>query len=96
VRMIDRAGIFVGYSDPIVLSRIAIAYQMKGTLGITGLYFLRVHIDRNVWYFDVDLLYPCDGAVAKGSVVRRLKQYMSWVQNVVKQFGFYPLIKREL
>lgn len=93
MRIIFQTGILVGYNDPIVLSRIAIAYQMKGTLGITGLYFLRVHIDRNVWYFDVGLLYPCGVAIAKGSVVRRLKQYMSWVQNVVKQFGFYPLTK---
>ena len=31
------------------------------------------------------------GAVggSKGSVVRRLKWYVSWVQNVVKQFGPY-------
>ena len=26
----------------------------------------------------------------KGSAVRRLKWYVSWVQNVVRQFGPYP------
>ena len=32
------------------------------------------------------------GAVAgpKGTAVRRLKRYASWVQNVVRQFGPYP------
>ena len=29
------------------------------------------------------------GAVTKGSAVRRLKWYASWVQNVVRQFGPY-------
>lgn len=96
MRIICRAGISVGYIDPIILSRIVIAYQIKGTVGITGLYLLRVHIDRDVWYFDVGLSCPCNAEIIKGSVVRRLKRYMSWVQNVVKQFGFYPLTQREL
>lgn len=30
-------------------------------------------------------------AASKGSTVRRIKRYMIWVQNVVKQFGFYLL-----
>ena len=29
------------------------------------------------------------GAASKGSAVRRLKWYASWVQNVVRQFGPY-------
>ena len=29
------------------------------------------------------------GAGPKGSAVRRLKWYASWVQNVVRQFGPY-------
>ena len=27
----------------------------------------------------------------KGLAVRQLKWYVSWVQNVVRQFGLYPL-----
>ena len=29
------------------------------------------------------------GVTSKGSAVRRLKWYASWVQNVVRQFGPY-------
>ena len=28
--------------------------------------------------------------VPRGTAVRRLKRYASWVQNVVRQFGPYP------
>ena len=40
---------------------------------------LESHIDGIVWHLDVDLSHP--GAVegSKGSAVRRLKRYMSWV-----------------
>ena len=31
------------------------------------------------------------GSTFKGSAVRRLKWYASWVQNVVRQFGLYPV-----
>jgi len=56
-----------------------IAQRIKGTLGITGLYFLRVHIDKNVWHLDVGLAHP-EGAIAfKGKTVRLLKCYMNWV-----------------
>jgi len=92
VRLFYQTGIFVGYNDPVILRGIVTAYQIKGTVGITGLYFLRVHIDRNVWYFDVDFSYPCDEVITKGLVVRKLRRNMSWVQNAVKQFGFYLLI----
>ena len=44
-----------------------------------------------VWHLDVGSSHP--GAVAgpKGWAVRPLKRYASWVQNVVRQFGRYPL-----
>ena len=69
----------------------AVAQRTKVTLGITGLSLPRVHIDEEVWHLDVGSSHP--GAVAgpKGSAVRRLKWYASWVQNVVRQFGLYPL-----
>ena len=85
-----RAGAKAGLSDPVVECGIAIAQRIKATLGITGLSLPRVHIDGEVWHLDVGSSHP--GAVAgpKGSAVRRLKWYVSWVQNVVRQFGPYP------
>eukprot|EP01037_Dinobryon_pediforme_P019070 gene19070-19422_t len=43
-----------------------------------------------VWHLDVGSSHP--GAVVrpKGWAVRPLKRYVSWVQNVVRQFGPYP------
>ena len=90
-RATTRAGTKVGLSDLVVLHGKAITQRIKATLGITGLSPPRVHIDGEVWHLDVGSSHP--GAVAgpKGSAVRRLKWYASWVQNVVRQFGPYPL-----
>lgn len=79
----------VGLSDPVVLCGRAIAQRIKGTPGITGLSLPRVHIDGEVWHLDVGSSYPGAGVGPKGSAVRRLKWYASWVQNVVRQFGPY-------
>ena len=68
---------------------IAIAHRTKGTPGITGLSPPRVHIDGEVWHLDVGSSHPGAGEGPKGSAVRRLKWYVSWVQNVVRQFGLY-------
>ena len=89
VRLTSRAGTKVGLSDPAVARGSAVAQRIKGTPGITGLFLPRVHIDGGVWHLDVGSSHP--GAVAgpKGSAVRRLKWYASWVQNVVRQFGPY-------
>src|SRR2546422_10804819 len=65
--------------------------RIKGTLGITGLSRPRVHIDGAVWHLDVGLSHPGAGEGPKGPAVRRLKWHMSWVQNVVRQFGLYPV-----
>jgi hypothetical protein len=67
-----------------------IAQRIKGTLGITGLSPPRVHIDGAVWHLDVGSSHPGAGEGPKGPAVRRLKRYVSWVQNVVRQFGLYP------
>ena len=95
-RSTDRAGTKVGLSDPVVISGNAIAQRIKATLGITGLSPPRVHIDGEVWHLDVGSSHP--GAVVgpKGWAVRPLKRYASWVQNVVRQFGPYPLWAQEI
>jgi len=50
---------------------------------------LRDLIDGAVWYLDVGLSRPGEEEGSKGLAVRQLKWYMSWVQNVVRQFGLY-------
>ena len=91
-----RAGTKVGLSDPVVPSGRAIAQRIKATLGITGLSLPRVHIDGVVWHLDIGSSHP--GAVVgpKGWAVRPLKWYVSWVQNVVRQFGPYPSRAQEI
>src|SRR3569832_2059730 len=88
-RLPRRAGAKAGHRDPVVLYGRAIAQRIKGTLGITGRFLPRVHIDGGVWHLDVGSSHP--GAVAgpKGMAVSHLKWYVSWVQNVVRQFGPY-------
>src|ERR1700722_17121841 len=91
------AGAKAGHSDPVVLDGKAIAQRIKGTPGITGLSRPRVHIDGIVWHLDVGSSHPGAGAGPKGSAVRRLKWYVSWVQNVVRQFGPYlPWVEEDL
>ncbi len=53
--------------------------RTKGTLGITGLFLKRVHIDLGLGYIDVVLLRPYAEEGIKGWTVRPLKQYMRWV-----------------
>ena len=84
------AGTKVGLSDPVALDGRAIAQRIKATLGITGLSPPRVHIDGEVWHLDVGSSHPGAGEGPKGWAVRPLKWYVSWVQNVVRQFGPYP------
>ena len=89
MRQTSRADGKPGLSDPVVLYGRAIAQRIKGTPGITGLSRPRVHIDDAVWHLDVDSSHPGAEVGPKGSAVRRLKRYESWVQNVVRQFGPY-------
>ena len=58
------------------------AHLIKATLGITGWLRLRVQIDGAVRHLDVGSSYPGAGEGPKGSAVRRLKRYASWVQTV--------------
>ena len=69
----------VGHSDPVILCGKIIAQRIKGTPGITGLWSLRVHIDETVWHLDVGSSHPGAEVGSKGSAVRRLKWYASWV-----------------
>src|SRR3712207_8283604 len=90
-RPTSRAAAKAGVSDPAVPSGRAVAQRIKGTPGITGLSRPRVHIDGAVWHLDVGSSHPGAGAGPKGWAVRPLKRHASWVQNVVRQFGPYPL-----
>ena len=74
----------------------AIAQRIKGTPGITGLSPPRVHIDGEVWHLDVGSSHPGAGEGPKGPAVRRLKWYVSWVQNVVRQFGLYLMQAQDI
>jgi hypothetical protein len=47
------------------------------------------HSERVVRHLDVGSSHPGGGVAPKGLAVRQLKRYASWVQNVVRQFGFY-------
>ncbi len=91
VRQTSRSGTKVGLSDPVVPHGRAIAQRIKATPGITGLSLPRVHIDGEVWHLDVGSSHPGAGVGPKGWAVRPLKRYVSWVQNVVRQFGLYPM-----
>ena len=66
-----RAGTKVGLSDPVVPYGRAIAHQIKGTLGITGLSLPSVHSGEAVWHLDVGSSHPGGGEAPKGSAVRR-------------------------
>ena len=78
-RRIRRAGAKAGLSDPAVLDGKAVAQQIKGTMGITGLSLPSVHSGEAVWHLDVGSSHPGGEEAPKGSAVRRLKWYVSWV-----------------
>ena len=88
-RPTSRSDTKVGHSDPVDPNGRSIAQRIKGTPGITGLSPPRVHIDGEVWHLDVGSSHPGAEAGPKGLAVRQLKWYVSWVQNVVRQFGPY-------
>ena len=70
-RPISRAETKVGPSDPAVPNGRAVAQQIKGTLGITGLSLPSVHSGEEVWHLDVGSSHPGGGEAPKGSAVRR-------------------------
>ena len=96
MRLTGRPGEKSGLSDPVVPNGRAIAQWIKATPGITGLSPPRVHIDGEVWHLDVGSSHPGAEEGPKGRAVRPLKRHASWVQNVVRQFGLYPLCAQEI
>ena len=70
-RLLSRAGTKVGLSDPVVPDGRAIAHQIKGTLGITGLSLPSVHSGEAVWHLDVGSSHPGGGEAPKGLAVRQ-------------------------
>ena len=46
--------------------------------------------------YDVGSSHPGAGEGPKGLAVRQLKRYVSWVQNVVRQFGPYPMRAQDI
>ena len=59
----------------------------KATLGVTGLSRARAPIDPAVCHIAVGSSHPGCAVATKGGVVHPLKAYVSWVQNVARQFG---------
>ena len=90
VTLTSGAGTKVGLSDPRVLCGKHRAYRIKATPGITEWSRPSVHSDGAVRYLDVGSGHPGGEEAPKGWSVRPLKRYVSWVQNVVRQFGLYP------
>jgi hypothetical protein len=70
-RHICRAGAKAGLSDPVVPYGRAIAHQIKGTPGITGLSPPSVHSGGAVWHLDVGSSHPGGGEAPKGLAVRQ-------------------------
>ena len=91
MRETSRAGAKAGLNDPQVHCGMTWVHRIKVTLGITGLSSPSAHSDEKVWHLDVGSSHPGAGFGPKGWAVRPLKRYASWVQNVVRQFGPYPM-----
>ena len=70
-RLMSRADTKVGLSDPAVLYGKAVAHQIKGTPGITGLSLPSVHSGEAVWHLDVGSSHPGGGEAPKGLAVRQ-------------------------
>jgi len=68
-----------GYSDQALKSKFIAFHRIKSTQGITGLSPFRVPIDGEVRHLDVGSSHPGAESGSKGSAVRRLKRYVSWV-----------------
>ena len=70
-RLISRADTKVGLSAPVVPYGRAIAHQIKGTPGITGLSPPSVHSGVAVWHLDVGSSHPGGEDAPKGLAVRQ-------------------------
>ena len=70
-RLISRADTKVGLSDPAVPHGRAVAQQIKGTPGITGLSRPSVRSGDAVWHLDVGSSHPGGEEAPKGLAVRQ-------------------------
>jgi Family of unknown function (DUF6467) len=71
-RPMGRAGAKAGLSDPAVLDGKAVAQQIKGTPGITGLSPLSVHSGEEVWHLNIGVLgkrFPTNKSAYNGEPV---------------------------
>src|SRR5256885_26919 len=100
-RPISRAGAKAGLSDPAVLDGKAVAQQIKGTPGITGLSPLSVHSGEEVWHLDVGSKSgPLSGRLLKQirlitvepSLAYPSKRVIPW--EVEELFEFDPKMQR--
>ena len=96
VRLTSRTDTKVGLSDLPMLSGKVGTQRIKVTPGITGLSFPSDHSDEKDWHLDVGSSHPGGEEATKGWAVRPLKRNVSWVQNVVRQFGSYLLRAQEI
>ena len=91
-----RADAKAEFSDPMRQCGMRKAQRIKVTLGITGWSCPSVHSDGKVWHLDVGSSLPGGVVAPKGCSVRTLKRHASWVQNVVRQFGPYLVLARNI
>ena len=92
-----QSGTKVGLSDPVASKWKGHRSTDKSYPGDNRLISRpRVHIDGEVWHLDVGSSHPGAEVGPKGWAVRPLKWYVSWVQNVVRQFGPYPSRAQEI
>nr|YP_009445635.1 hypothetical protein [Tremella fuciformis]ATX61913.1 hypothetical protein [Tremella fuciformis]ATX62118.1 hypothetical protein [Tremella fuciformis] len=66
-----------------------VGYHSEWTLSHCGRRYDLSLLWKNRGTSDVDSSYPLGAQAKKGSAVRRLKRYVSWVQYDVSQYGFY-------
>jgi hypothetical protein len=64
---------------------VTLSFERSVDVGVT------FFIDRKVWHLDVGSSPPGVVGGSKGWVVLPLMWYVCWVQNVVRQFGLYPV-----
>ena len=89
-RMTVRAVTKVGVSDPAVCEwKCRRSTDKSYPIGDNRLISQESTSMGEVWHLDVGSSHPGAEFGPKGSAVRRLKWYASWVQNVVRQFGPY-------
>ena len=91
-----RSGTKVGLSDPVASKWKGHRSTDKSYPGDNRLISPKSPYRREVWHLDVGSSHPGAEVGPKGWAVRPLKWYVSWVQNVVRQFGPYPSRAQEI